>query len=105
MYILSVTVKVKPESVVAFIDASLANHAGSRREPGNLRWDLLQAADDSTHFMLYEVYRTEDDFKAHRQTPHFLLWQETVADMMAEPRARAVFTNIAPKDADWGFES
>ncbi len=86
MYVVSVTVFVKPEFVGHFIAASLANARGSRAEPGNVRWDLAQAEDDPGRFLLYEVYRTKDDFARHQQTAHYLAWKAAVADWMAQPR-------------------
>ena len=86
MYVVCVSVHVKGDSVESFIQATLANARQTRREPGNLRFDVLQAEDDPARFMLYEAYKTKDDFTAHQQTEHYLRWRQTVADGMAEPR-------------------
>src|SRR5271166_4517127 len=87
MYVVCVTIKVKPEFVDQFIAASKLNQLGTRTtEPGNVRWDILQAEDDPTRIFLYEVYKTKEDFPIHQQTPHFLTWRATVQDWMAEPR-------------------
>ena len=95
MYVVSVTVHVKPEFVERFIDAVLDNARNTRREPGNLRFDVSQAEDDPSRFLLYEVYRTKEDFAAHQQTEHYLRWKNGVADWMAQPRQgvrhRAIF--------------
>jgi autoinducer 2-degrading protein len=99
MYIVVVTVHVKPEHREAFIAASRLNSRGSRTEPGNLRWDLLAAEDDPNRFLLHEVYRAKDDFAKHQQTPHYLTWKTAVADMMAQPRVGLKFTNVEPDDA------
>lgn len=86
MYVVSVTVHVKEAFVQAFIDATLDNARHTRREPNNVRFDVLQAEDDPGRFLLYECYRTKDDFTAHQQTQHYLRWKQAVADWMAEPR-------------------
>ena len=86
MYIVAVTVFVKPEFVDRFIEASLDNARNSRLEPGNIRWDFCQAEDDPTQFLLYEAYKAKDDFVKHQQTPHFFRWRDAVADWMAKPR-------------------
>jgi quinol monooxygenase YgiN len=57
MYVVAVTIFVKPENIAPFIEATLDNARNTRREPGNLRFDVLQSADDPARFMLYEVYR------------------------------------------------
>jgi autoinducer 2-degrading protein len=81
-----VHVKVKPEHIDAFIAATRANHESSVREPGNRRFDVLQDPDDSSRFLLYEVYASKVDAVAHKQTAHYLAWRDAVAEMMAEPR-------------------
>lgn len=86
MYVVSVTVVVKPECVQPFIAATLDNARNTRTEPGNLRFDVLQAEEDSARFLLYEAYKTKGDFALHQHTPHYLRWKETVADWMAQPR-------------------
>jgi quinol monooxygenase YgiN len=98
MYIVVVTVHVKPEAKERFVEASRLNARGSRTEPGNLRWDLLAAEDDPNRFLLYEVYRTKDDFAKHQQTPHYLTWKTAVADLMAQPRVGLKFINVEPGD-------
>jgi autoinducer 2-degrading protein len=86
MYVVSVTVYVKPEQVDAFIEATLDNARNTRHEPGNERFDVSQAEDEPTRFLLYEVYQSKEDFKAHQQTDHYLRWKAAVADAMAQPR-------------------
>ncbi|MHC4715460.1 MAG: putative quinol monooxygenase [Planctomycetota bacterium] len=86
MYVVAVTVYVKEPSMSQFIEATLDNARNTRREAGNVRFDVSQAVDEPTRFLLYEVYRTKDDFTAHQQTDHYLRWRETVADWMAQPR-------------------
>jgi autoinducer 2-degrading protein len=86
MFVIAVTIFVKPEFVDPFKEATLDNARNSRKEPGNVRFDVLQAADDPTRFMLYEAYHTPEDFPRHQQTPHFFRWRDKVADWMAQPR-------------------
>ena len=86
MYVVSVTVHVRPGFVDRFIEAALDNARNTRREPGNVRFDVSRAEDDPNRFLLYEVYHTKEDFAAHQQTPHYLRWKEAVADWMAQPR-------------------
>jgi autoinducer 2-degrading protein len=94
MYIVAVTVFVKPESVEAFSAAILANAQGTRREPGNVRFDVSQSEEDPGKFLLYEAYHTKEDFAAHQQTPHYLAWREAIPDMMAQPRVGARYRSI-----------
>jgi (4S)-4-hydroxy-5-phosphonooxypentane-2,3-dione isomerase len=91
MYIVCVTVKVKPGKGEAFLEAARKNREGTRKEPGNLRFDVLKAAAPSADgeiesFFLFEVYRTPEDFAAHQQTAHYFAFRDEVAEWMAEPR-------------------
>jgi (4S)-4-hydroxy-5-phosphonooxypentane-2,3-dione isomerase len=94
MYVVAVTVFVKAEFVDRFRDAILDNARNTRREPGNLRFDVAQAEDDPSRFLLYEVYRTKADFAAHQQTEHYLRWKNAVADWMAQPRVGVKHNSI-----------
>ena len=89
MYVVAVTVFVKPEHVQSFIEATLDNARNTRLEPANIRFDVLRAEDDPSRFLLYEVYQAKDDFARHQQTEHYLRWKSTVADWMAQPRQGA----------------
>ena len=93
-----VHVHVKPEHVDDFIEASRANHAGSVQEPGNRRFDVLQSADDPTRFILYEWFADEAAVAAHKETPHYARWRETVQDWMAEPRHATRYAGLFPVD-------
>jgi (4S)-4-hydroxy-5-phosphonooxypentane-2,3-dione isomerase len=86
MYVAAVTVWVKAEFVEQFKAATLENARNTRREPGNVRFDVSQGEEDPNRFLLYEVYRTKDGLGAHHRTAHYLAWRETVADWMAQPR-------------------
>jgi autoinducer 2-degrading protein len=87
MYVVAVTVFVKPEFIRQFIEATLDNARNTRKEPGNIRFDVLQAEDDPSRFMLYEAYREKEDFASHQQTEHYLRWKPAVGDWMAQPRS------------------
>lgn len=100
MYVVCVTVWVKAGFEAAFIEATHKNHVGTRKEPGNLRFDVLQKADDPAQFFLYEVYRTEEDFSIHQKTPHYQAWKETVAGWMAQNRQGVRHHSLFP-DAGW----
>lgn len=101
MYVNCVTVWVKPGLEQQFIEATQDNHFGTRREPGNVRFDVLQKADDPTQFFLYEAYRSEEDFAAHQQTEHYLAWRQTVADWMAQKRQGVRHISLYPNETGW----
>ena len=66
------------------------------REPGIARFDVIQQADDPTRFVLVEVYRTVEATAAHKNTAHYAVWRDAVANMMAEPRSSVKYANVFP---------
>jgi len=90
-----VHVQVRPEAATAFLVATQANAAASRGEPGVARFDVLQQAEDSTRFLLVEVYRDEDSTRAHKATAHYATWRDTVAPMMASPRLGVRYRDVS----------
>lgn len=100
MIVTCVHVRVKPEHVQDFIRASSRNHESSIHEPGNLRFDILQSSTDSTRFLLYEAYESEEAAAAHKNTEHYKVWRETVADWMAAPREGVPYNVVRPLERD-----
>jgi len=96
MTVTCVYVRVKEAHIDDFIRATTDNHLGSVEEPGNLRFDVLQSADDPSSFLLYEAYVTEEAAAAHKSTRHYLAWREVVAGWMAEPRRGVKYISICP---------
>ena len=96
MHTTIVYIYVKPENIDEFKLACEKNHRQSVLEPGNLRFDVLQLADDPGQFVLYEAYASADDAAQHKETQHYLLWRETVADWMASPRRGVSYNGLLP---------
>lgn len=101
MHILLVYLTVKPDHVDEFIAATIENATNTRREPGVVRFDLIQQFDDPTRFTLIEVYKAPEGLTAHREAAHYKAWAEKVPDMLAEPRSRTIYRNIDPPDSTW----
>jgi len=102
MYAVCVTVHVTPEHIQDFIQATFENARQSRlTEPGNVRFDVLQAEANTAQLFLYEVYREKEDFARHQQTPHYLKWKEAVAPWMAVPRQGVRHVSLFPGDDGW----
>lgn len=102
MYVVCVTSWAKPEHAEAYMEACLANARETRKEPGNLRFDLLRSADDPCQFFFYEVYKTEDDFHRHHETAHYLKWRDAAAPWMAQPRQGIKYHSVAPiSEGEW----
>lgn len=98
MIVNCVHVAVEPAHIEDFIQATIRNHEGTRKEPGNLRFDVLQNAKEPSLFLLYEVFESDDAVAEHRKTEHYLTWREAVAGWMAKPREAVSYQVIAPGD-------
>src|SRR5262245_46192065 len=101
MLIVHVHVHVKPESVDEFRAATLENARNSVREPGVVRFDIIQQEDDPTRFVLLEIYRTPEDPARHKATAHYAAWRDTVEPMMAEPRRGVKYGATFPEPSSW----
>ena len=86
MLIVHVFVHVKPDAVDAFAAATRENARNSVREPGIVRFDVVQQEDDPTR---------------HKETAHYLAWRDTVEPMMAEPRHSVKYHEVFPDPARW----
>lgn len=101
MFIVHVHVRVKADAIEAFRRATLENARQSVQEPGIARFDVLQDASEPSQFLLIEVYREAEGQARHRETHHYQIWRDAVADLMAEPRASVKYKNIFPSDDGW----
>lgn len=98
MIVTFVHVWVKPKHIDDFIHASKENHQESIKELGNLRFDLVQDANDASKFVIYEAYDSDEAAAAHKETAHYLNWRSIVADWMAQPRKGEKHNILAPTD-------
>jgi autoinducer 2-degrading protein len=100
MVVYCVQVQVRKGHEEEFRAATLTNHEATRRELGNIRFDVLQAEEDSGRFFLYEVYRSDEAVSAHKETPHYKAWRETVEPWMAKKRVGTKYRVHAPTKRD-----
>ena len=99
MKVTIVNISVKAEHADAFVEATLRNCQASVEEAGNLRFDLLQSADDPNVFVLYEAYASKEAAAAHKETAHYRAWREEVAGFMAAPRRGDPYRGLFPAGA------
>jgi autoinducer 2-degrading protein len=77
MFIVLVKVQIKAEFADEFKNAILKNASLSvERDPGCVRFDVLQQEDDPTRWYFYEVYEREQAWVDHRGSAHFLAFKE-----------------------------
>jgi autoinducer 2-degrading protein len=85
MFVLFVSVKIRPEKRQRFLDAIEDDSICSvRDEPGCHRFDVLQDNNDPDHYYFHEVYDDEAAFQEHLKTPHLGRWREAAAECVIE---------------------
>jgi len=95
MLIVHIHVHVKPEFIEPFKAATLTNARLSLLEPGVLRFDVLQEAENPAKFVFVEIYRDAAASAAHKESAHYPIWRDTVAPMMAEPSVSVKFNQVS----------
>jgi (4S)-4-hydroxy-5-phosphonooxypentane-2,3-dione isomerase len=83
-----VKVRVKPDARERFLKAIEVDALGSERdEPGCMRFNVLQDAQDQNVYYFYEVYRDEAALEAHRAAPHYAVWRAAADTLDGAPQA------------------
>ena len=78
MLVMQITHHIRPEHVEHYIEATLKNAEETRKEPGNIRFDLLKDPSNPFMFQLYEVYVDRTAQQSHLASAHFATWKEAV---------------------------
>ena len=89
-FVLTVSIRIKPENVDAFLEGALANARSARKEPGCRQFEVLVDPQERTKVMLFEVYDDDKAFEAHQQTPHFKKYLAEAVPLLAS-RERSVW--------------
>jgi len=92
-----VRLEVKPDRIDDFLKLVSFNAGESRKEPGNLRFDVIRSADNPTLYRLYEVYHDEAAVRAHQATPHYAKWRVEIEALLVTPRLSEKFISIFPE--------
>lgn len=106
MYIIIAPVQIKTGHRTEFIDGMRGHAQGfANDEPGCVRFDVIQDADDPNRIWLYEVFKDEAAFQQHVQSPRLIKWLETSQvwrDQGQGPQgATRGSLNIWPPDDQW----
>lgn len=72
---------VKPQFVSAFKAAFLECKQHTVKEAGCMDYGVYQAADDSTHLFIHEVWKNQAELDKHGQTEHLKAFLEKTKDM------------------------
>ena len=97
-----VKVRVKSDARERFLKAIEVDALGSERdEPGCMRFNVLQDAQDRNVYYFYEVYRDEAALEAHRAAPHYAVWRAAADTLEGAPEATRCQTVFPAATAYW----
>lgn len=71
-----VDAEIHPDHIGEFLKVMEEDAAGSRAEPGCIRFDVVQNMEQKNKFMFYEVYKDTEAVDFHKKQPHFKLWTD-----------------------------
>ena len=97
MHMIIVHLEVKPERVNDFLKLVSFNASESRKEPGNLRFDVVRSIDNPAIFRLYEVYQDDGAVRAHQATAHYARWRAEIEGLLVTPRVSEKFISVSPE--------
>jgi quinol monooxygenase YgiN len=87
---------IHSQHIESFKAATIELGFKTTAEPGNVRFDCYQHADDLTRFILLEIYRSTAAVDAHLQSDHFQTWREATAGMLVEPSRGQSYIRVFP---------
>ncbi|WP_323013852.1 putative quinol monooxygenase [Devosia sp.] len=71
-----------PQGRIKAVSAALPLHiALTRREPGCLAFEVTRSPDEPTHFLVSEIFASEEAFAAHQQRAGTSDWARVTAGM------------------------
>ena len=71
-----VSVQIKADRIEDFKKVMNFDSEQSRLEPGCLRFDTFEDAEDPTKFTFYEVYKNMAAVDEHKKTKHYADWAQ-----------------------------
>ncbi len=84
MHAIIVHFEIYPGTETQALAALEANAAGSRTEPGCLKWEWSRRLDDPNRFAIYELYRDQAAIDSHKASAHLDAWKESMPSFLKE---------------------
>ena len=94
MIVLRVDMLVKPGAESQCLDIIRKLQEHTRQEPGCVYYAGHQSKENSRHFFMYEVYKDEPAFQAHRDASHYTQYVIAGLGAIVEQRTRELFTLV-----------
>jgi quinol monooxygenase YgiN len=86
------TLTVKPETRAEFIAAATACISETRKEPGNIAYDLHESVTDPTKMVFVEQWENAEALVPHRAAAHMKTFGRVAVTCMSAPPRIEVIT-------------
>lgn len=94
MYLVLVSLMVRPKYLEAFLVATLEMAHESLKEDGVRRFEVIRQENDPSHFILSKTFNGRGDYDFHLTTPHVQAWQKTVRPMLVKAMQQDSYTQL-----------
>lgn len=95
MMIIHAHLQVKPDQEQAFLNESKTLIEASRKEQGNIQYDLMKSVEQEGHFTMVEVWKDAQAIEAHNSSEHFTAFSKKAAGFMSAPIELKVYSGEA----------
>ena len=90
-FVMVVSLKVKDGSASKFETAFAKGRAGTRKEKGNLAYELSRSTKNPADYIVYERWANFAALQAHLKAPHLTAMLAEIGDMLDGPPTVKVF--------------
>ena len=81
-FVMIVSVKIKDGGAEKFEAAFAKGRAGSRKEKGNLAYEMSRSAKSPNEYIVYEKWKNFEALQSHFKEPHFTGMIAEVGDLL-----------------------
>ncbi len=85
MIIVAAHIQVKNGNEMNFINSANKCIAETRKEKGNISYNLLRNTEDDSKFTFFEEWESKESLDAHMVTDHFKQLGAEIGDLLAAP--------------------
>ena len=90
--------KVKPECVAAFKASFAKCKESTVLEPGCVDYGVYQSPEDSTEFLIYEVWKNQGELDKHGKTAHLIQHVEETKGMFDSTSNKHIYVCECPQE-------
>lgn len=86
------TLSVKPEARAELIAAALPCIEATRKEPGNIAYDMFESVTDQTQIVFVERWESDAALEPHRKSDHMRAFGRVAVNCFSQPPKIEIIT-------------